>query len=105
MNVEGSDPGHHPSFFGGVFLSLVNPKAYASMAALFSGFILIADRPVEDALVKGLIILTIILGVDIAWLLLGSTLVRRIKNLRTRRIINLVFAVLLVVAVAFAVLL
>jgi threonine/homoserine/homoserine lactone efflux protein len=33
-------------WFEGTFLSLVNPKAYAAMAALFSGFILVAGDPV-----------------------------------------------------------
>ena len=29
-----------PTFVGGLLLSLVNPKGYAAMAALFSGFVL-----------------------------------------------------------------
>ena len=37
--TENTEFGRQPSFAGGVFLSLVNPKAYAAMAALFSGFV------------------------------------------------------------------
>ena len=36
--------GNAPSFWGGMFLGVGNPKAYAAMAALSSGFVL-ARRP------------------------------------------------------------
>jgi threonine/homoserine/homoserine lactone efflux protein len=39
-----------PTFWGGVFLGVGNPKAYAAMAALSSGFVLAADRPTDAAL-------------------------------------------------------
>ena len=42
--TENTEFGRQPSFAGGVFLSLVNPKAYAAMAALFSGFVLVPNR-------------------------------------------------------------
>ena len=38
-----------PSFVGGFVLAIANPKAYAAMAAMFSGFVLVADRPALDA--------------------------------------------------------
>ena len=44
--------GHAPSFWGGMFLGVGNPKAYAAMAALSSGFVL-AAAPLADALLKG----------------------------------------------------
>ena len=37
--------GGGPSFAAGILLSLVNPKGYAAMAALFSGFVLIRGEP------------------------------------------------------------
>ena len=37
------DHDRRPSFGGGLFLSLVNPKGYAAMAALFSGFVLLDE--------------------------------------------------------------
>ena len=39
--ADGDARVRRPSFAGGVFLSLVNPKGYAAMAALFSGFVLV----------------------------------------------------------------
>jgi threonine/homoserine/homoserine lactone efflux protein len=104
MMTDGSRPRRHPSFLAGLFLSLVNPKAYAVMAALFSGFVLVQDRFLEDALTKGIVLLVILTVVDVAWLFLGAVLVRRVQNPGINRIVNVTFAVLLVLSVAFAVL-
>ncbi len=43
--VEGAGELKAPSFMTGIGQSLVNPKAYAAMAALFSGFSLIRESP------------------------------------------------------------
>jgi threonine/homoserine/homoserine lactone efflux protein len=91
-----------PSFFTGIFLGLGNPKAYAAMAALFSGFVLAADRPVIDALLKIGVLLLIMAAVDLLWLLIGSILTRSFRDPRMSRIINIGFAILLVASVAFA---
>ena len=54
-------PGSEPSFAAGVLLSLVNPKGYAAMAALFSGFVLIRGRPGLDAALKlGVVIVIVV---------------------------------------------
>ena len=86
-----------PSFPGGVMLSLVNPKGYAAMAALFAGFALLEDA-LLDAAAKVLVLTAVIAAVNIAWLLAGSALTRFFRNPRTNRIINIVFAVLLVLS-------
>src|SRR5215475_11505918 len=41
-----------PSLAGGLALSLANPKGYAAMAALFSGFVLLSGRLALDAALK-----------------------------------------------------
>ncbi len=94
-----------PSFAGGILLALVNPKAYAAMAAMFSGFVLIDGRPGLDAVAKTIVLMVIILIVDIAWLSAGSALTRVFGDPRASRVINLAFAVLLVASVVFALLL
>jgi threonine/homoserine/homoserine lactone efflux protein len=91
-----------PSFAGGVFLSLVNPKGYAAMAALFSGFVLVGESLELDAAAKLMVILTIIVAVNTAWLFAGSALTRFFRDPRTNRAINLAFAILLVASVAVA---
>ncbi|MDH3473889.1 MAG: LysE family transporter [Rhodospirillales bacterium] len=94
-----------PSFLGGFFLSLANPKAYAAMAALFSGFVLLAGQPAWDALLKGAILLAMVGAVNIAWLSVGARLSRAFRNPATNRAINLAFAVLLLASVVLVLLL
>lgn len=100
----GADVGdrREPRFLAGVFLSLVNPKAYAAMAAMFSGFQLVAGPLALDALVKGTALLAILASVNVAWLYGGAALTRFFRSPRSNRAINVTFAVLLLVSVAFA---
>lgn len=91
-----------PSFGAGLFLSLVNPKGYAAMAALFSGFVLIREQLALDAGAKIAVLVAIITSVNLAWLFTGAALTRFFREPRTNRIINVAFAVLLVASVAAA---
>ena len=100
----GADKGDRqsPSFLGGFGLSLVNPKGYAAMAALFSGFVLVRDRLALDAGAKIGVLVAIITAVNIAWLLAGAALTRFFHEPRTNRIINVSFAILLIASVIAA---
>jgi threonine/homoserine/homoserine lactone efflux protein len=91
-----------PTFAGGFVLSLVNPKGYAAMAALFSGFVLLRDRLALDAGVKIVLLTVVILVVNILWLLAGAMLTRFFREPRTNRTVNVVFAILLLASVALA---
>ena len=95
-------PHRRPSFAAGIFLSLVNPKGYAAMAALFSGFVLVRERLELDAAAKGIVLIVIIAVVNMAWLSAGTALTRFLREPRTNRAINVTFAVLLIASVAFA---
>ena len=90
-----------PTALGGVILQLFNPKAYAAMASLFSGFVLIAEQPWLDALVKGVVLFAVIVVVNVTWLLVGASLTRWFREPAANRVINLAFAVLLLASVAF----
>jgi threonine/homoserine/homoserine lactone efflux protein len=103
--TENTEFGRQPSFAGGVFLSLVNPKAYAAMAALFSGFVLVPNRFALDATAKAIVLAAIITAVNLAWLNAGAALTRFFRDPRTSRAINVTFAVLLIASVALALLL
>lgn len=98
----GSGTGRPPGFVPGLFLGFGNPKAYAAMAALFSGFVLVRDRPVTDVAAKTVILLAIMVLVDWVWLLLGSALTRSFRHPVLGRAINIAFAVLLVASVGLA---
>jgi threonine/homoserine/homoserine lactone efflux protein len=99
---EASAERRQPSFGAGLFLSLVNPKGYAAMAALFSGFVLIRDRLVLDAGAKIALLVAIITAVNLAWLFAGAALTRFFHDPRTNRAINVAFAILLVASVVAA---
>jgi threonine/homoserine/homoserine lactone efflux protein len=84
-----------PSPVAGFFLSLVNPKGYAAMAALFSGFKLIDRHAALDAGLKIAVLMAVIAAVNMAWLLLGAAMTQAFRNPRLNRIINIIFAALL----------
>ena len=92
-----------PSFMGGLGLSLINPKGYAAMAALFSGFVLVRERLALDVASKIAVLTLVIAVVNVLWLLSGSLLTRFFRDPRTNRIVNITFAVLLLASVALAV--
>ena len=91
-----------PSFAGGVLLSLANPKGYAAVAALLSGFVLVRAQVELDTAAKFLILAAITTTVNVAWLLGGAALTQFFHAPRSSRVINVGFAVLLVASVAFA---
>ena len=94
--LQDTAQGSEPSFMAGVLLSLINPKGYAAMAALFSGFVLIKDRATLDVGLKIALATTVMVGVNIAWLLLGAAMTQWFREPGLNRIINIVFAIVLV---------
>ena len=101
--AETAGEGNPPSFFGGLGLSLINPKGYAAMAALFSGFVLLRDRLGLDIGLKIVLLTLLIAAVNVVWLLSGALLTRLFRDPRTNRIVNVAFAVVLIASVAFAI--
>jgi threonine/homoserine/homoserine lactone efflux protein len=102
--AEGTHQHRQPSFAGGVFLSLVNPKGYAAMAALFSGFVLVREHLELDIAAKVIVLAAIITAVNMAWLVAGAALTRFFRDPAMNRAINVTFAALLVASVVFALL-
>ena len=102
--TDGGQPARAPRWYEGTGLSLVNPKAYAAIAALFSGHVLVESHRLGDGLWKAALLLATICAVNLVWLSLGAGMTRFLQNARTSRIVNLCFAALLLVSVAFAML-
>ncbi|SJZ37074.1 Threonine/homoserine/homoserine lactone efflux protein [Enhydrobacter aerosaccus] len=102
--VEGSSPGRPPTFLGGLGLSLINPKGYAAMAALFSSFVLVRERLAVDVGLKIAVLTIVITAVNVLWLLSGTALTRFFREPRSNRIVNILFALLLLASVAVAML-
>lgn len=84
-----------PPFAAGLLLSLVNPKAYAAMTALFSGFILGGVPSALGVAVKIAVLLAIVVSVTAAWLLAGAALTRAFRSPKVSRGLNVAFAILL----------
>lgn len=101
--TETAGQGQPPSFMGGLGLSLINPKGYAAMAALFSSFVLLREQLALDIALKIALLTLLIAAVNIAWLMSGAMLTRLFRDPRTNRIVNVLFAVLLIASVAFAI--
>ncbi len=88
-----------PSALAGLAICLANPKAYAAMAAVFSGFVLIAERPAMDAAAKIALLAVMILLVNLCWLTAGAALTRFFRDPKSNRAINIAFAASLLIAV------
>lgn len=88
-----------PGYLTGLLFNFSNPKAYAAFAALFAGFDLLPETPFLSAVTEAAICFAIVVVADIAWLLIGSTLRRYLHDPRKSRVINISFAILLVLSV------
>ncbi|MBX2869550.1 MAG: LysE family transporter [Acidiferrobacterales bacterium] len=91
-----------PAFSSGFVLAIANPKAFAAIGAVYSGNIIIEGNMLADALAKiGLLIVVIVL-VNYLWLVGGSLFSSVLSNPRSSRIVNVLFALLLVASVGLA---
>lgn len=89
-----------PSFIDGLILNLSNPKAYAAIFALFTQFTLPYQSNIVSLMVTGLVCFVVAIAVDTAWLLLGSALSKFFAHPIYARPIRLLFALLMLSAVA-----
>lgn len=87
-----------PSFLAGFLLSLINPKGYAAMAALFAGF-------ASGLAMQFAILIVVMIAVNLAWLFAGAAMTRLFRDPHTNRVINIAFAGLLIASVVLALLL
>lgn len=94
-----------PSLGSGYFVGAGNPKTFAAVAALHSGFTLSAGDPVLEVVLKLAFLTPVLVIVNVVWLLLGAALTRCFRDPRLNRIVNIGFAVALILSlvVAFAI--
>jgi threonine/homoserine/homoserine lactone efflux protein len=90
----------HPSFMDGLILNLSNPKAYAAIFALFAQFALPYQSNIKSLVTTGLVCFVVAIVVDSAWVLIGSLLRRLFAHPVYARSIRLLFAFLMLSAVA-----
>lgn len=96
-------PESAPSFWNGLALQPINPKAYAVNTALFSGFAFMPGALVAETALKLLILNAIWIPIHLAWLWAGVTLRRLDLAPRVQRAINFGMAAAMLAVVAIAV--
>jgi len=89
-------------FSDGIFIQLLNPKAYAVALALFFGFPLLYQSVVIEMLTKLLIVNSIFVPAYMFWLLLGTKFRKLNLSPRSFKIVNRLLAFLMLLAVAFS---
>lgn len=93
-----------PSFSGGFVLAIANPKAFAAIGAVYSGNSLFQNALMIDAIAKIAALSLVIVAVNATWLVFGSILSSVLRDPKSGRIANIVFAIMLIASVAIALL-
>ncbi|MEM9197339.1 MAG: LysE family transporter [Pseudomonadota bacterium] len=91
-----------PGPVDGILLQLVNPKAYLVYLALFSGFAFLPEAPLQEGMIKLVLINLVWLPIHLAWLGLGIGLRRLAPSPTQQRRISLAMAIALVLAVVLS---
>ena len=91
-------------FANGILLQIINPKAYAVMTALFTGFAIHPQNTLVESLIKAAVFTAISVPVHLLWLYMGATSKRLAFSARAARRINIAMALAMVAVVALAVL-
>ena len=102
LNDSNKDLISAPGFTDGFVLNLLNPKAYAAFFAIFSQFLLPFAEVHVGFIATGLVCFLVGLSVDIVWLYIGGLLKQVFQRERSARLIRITFALLMIVAVVFA---
>ncbi|MFO7482647.1 LysE family translocator [Oceanibaculum nanhaiense] len=95
--VAGEAAGSAPSFLGGYLLGIANPKAYLAISAVFAGSSLPVGDPLLEALAKLAVLSLLIVAIHTVWLLAGVSLSRLLRDPLASRLLNIAFAVILLV--------
>jgi threonine/homoserine/homoserine lactone efflux protein len=84
-----------PRFIGGFLLAVVNPKAYLAIAAVFTGTTLAVGSRLTETMIKTAVLAGMIILIHVAWLVAGSSFARLLHRPAISRVVNLLFAAIL----------
>jgi threonine/homoserine/homoserine lactone efflux protein len=98
-----SQPTGAPSLAGGFLLGVANPKAYFAIAAVFAGTTLAVESRLIEAMLKTAVLTVMIVVIHLGWLMAGVSLSRLLHHPVSSRIVNLLFAAILIVTTILAV--
>lgn len=88
-----------PAAIGVYLMAVANPKAWAAMAALFSGFPLIEGDPLANGILKSAMLICCATTINLSWMSVGAVLSRMLSDPALSRVLNRAFAVMLVASV------
>ena len=103
IGVTAQQANDAPTLWPGFVLALANPKAFAAIGAIYSGQTLFDANLVMDIAAKIAALVAVIIIVNTLWLGFGALFSRLLRDPRTGRIANIVFAVMLIASVGLAV--
>ena len=92
-----------PGVLAGILLQPINPKAYAVNTALFSGFAIMPDALVAEAIWKLLIVNAIWVPIHIVWVWFGVRLKALDLAPARQKLINIAMAASMLLVVGLAV--
>jgi threonine/homoserine/homoserine lactone efflux protein len=92
-----------PSFAGGLLLAVANPKAYLAIAAVFAGTTLAVESRMIEAMLKTAVLTIMIVVIHVCWLTAGVSFSRLLHHPLSSRIVNLLFAAILIVTTVMAI--
>ena len=98
--IESNKP---PGFWGGIMLQVINPKAYAVGAFVFSGFPIWPESLMVEIIIKFIILNAVWIPIHILWLAAGVTINGLNLKQETQRLINFVMAASMLAVVGIAV--
>lgn len=93
------DTESRPKFTAGFIIAVANPKAFAVFGALCASHTIAPTQPVLDGGLKFIALLIMAAIASGSWLLFGSLLARYLQNPTLSRVVNIIFALLLVLSV------
>jgi len=93
-----------PDFRGGVMLAIANPKAFAAIGAVYAAHAIAPYSAWLDNTLKIAALALVIVLVNSLWLVFGAGFARLLSDPRFGRLINILFAALLIASLAMALL-
>ncbi|KZB61728.1 amino acid efflux protein [Thalassospira lucentensis] len=102
--TQASPKAKAPDFRGGVMLAIANPKAFAAIGAVYAAHAITPHSLWLDNTLKIAALTLVIVLVNSLWLIFGAGFARLLSDPRLGRIINILFAALLIASLAMALL-
>ncbi len=85
-------------FMQGVMLNILNPKLYVYTFTLFSTFLASVNRSIPSLMILAVVLAVVSFCATSVWALFGTSIKTYLHNPRSRMIINIMLALLLVYA-------